>query len=469
MTSSYDFNLVALSVFIAMSSAYAALDLAGRVNSARGWARPAWLAGGAVAMGIGIWSMHFTGMNAFRLPVPVAYDLPTVLLSLLSGIIAAGVSLFAVSREKVGAFGIVCASLMMGAAIVCTHYVGMDAMRMGADCRYSPPLVALSVALAILVSLVGLWLGFRFREENEGTGAQKIAGAVVAGCAISAMHYTGMAAATFVPTKMAPALSHAISISTLDAFAIAVTTIIVQGLAVLTSYVDRRFAAQKVELLSSQLLNMQDEERRRIARDLHDDLGQALFGAKLELGQVTAYVSDERAQKLITEIQDRLGDSIEKVRTLAQLLHPPEIEALGLRGAIVVYTEGFRERSGIQVEVEIPARLPRLPLAAETALFRVIQECLLNIQRHSKSQKAQIRIEADSERITLEVRDDGVGMQSAALERVEGGAPKVGVGLAGMAERMKQIGGRLEVTSGSWGTSVKAILPLGLRESPPDS
>lgn len=469
MTSSYNFSLVALSVFIGMSAAYAALDFAGRVSSAQGWARSAWLAGGTAAMGIGIWSMHFTGMKAFRLPIPVAYDLPTVLLSMFSGIVAAGVSLFVVSRKKVGALGIVCASVMMGAAIVSVHYVGMEAMRMDADCRYSLPLVALSVALAILVSFVGLWLGFRFRDENEGAGAQKIAGAVVAGGAISVMHYTAMAAATFVPSAMVPDLSHSVSISELGGTAIAVGTIIVQGLAVLTSYADRRFAAQKVELLSSQLLNMQDEERRRIARDLHDDLGQALFGAKLDVGEVAAYIPEGRGQKLVTEIQHRLGACIEKVRTLAQLLHPPELETLGLRAAIVIYTESFRERSGIQVEIDIPPRLPRLPLSAETVFFRVIQECLLNIQRHSKSKKAQIRIEMDSEQITLEVRDEGVGMQSSALETAEGVAPKVGVGLAGMAERMKQIGGRLEVTSGSWGTSVKAILPLGLRESRPDA
>jgi NO-binding membrane sensor protein with MHYT domain/two-component sensor histidine kinase len=468
MTSSYNYSLVALSVFIGMSSAYAALDLAGRVTSARDWARPAWLAGGAVVMGIGIWSMHFIGMKAFSLPVPVAYDLPTVLLSLLLGIFAASVSLYAVSRQKVEVKVIVCASVMMGVGIVSVHYVGMDAMRVDADCRYSPTLVALSVAVAIVASLVGLWLGFRFREESEGSGAQKIAGAVVAGGAISAMHYTGMAAASFVPTTMAPDLSHAISISMLGAFAIAVTTIIVQGLAMLTSYVDRQFAAQKVELLSSQLLNMQHEERRRIARDLHDDLGQALFGAKLDLGQATAYIPEGRAQKLITDIQDRLGACIEKVRTLAQLLHPPELETLGLRAAIVIYTQSFRERSGIQLDIDIPPRLPRLPLSVETVFFRVIQECLLNIQRHSKSKKAQIRIEIDSEQITLEVRDEGVGIQSAAPKTTTGGVPMVGVGLAGLAERMKQIGGRLEVTSGSWGTSVRAILPLTLSELRPD-
>jgi signal transduction histidine kinase len=464
LTSTYNYSLVALSVFIGMSAAYAALDLAGRVTSARGWLKPAWLSGGAVAMGIGIWSMHFTGMKAFSLPVPVAYDLPTVLLSLLSGIFAAAVTLFVASREKVGAIGILCASVMMGAGIVSVHYVGMDAMRMAADCRYSPPLVTLSVALAILTSLVGLWLGFHFRDDTAGTGWQKIVGALVAGGAISSMHYTGMAAATFVPSALAPDLSHAVTITTLGAAAIAIATIIVQGLAVLTSYVDRRFAAQKVELLSSQLLSLQEAERRRIARDLHDDLGQALFAIKLNVGQALKEVSEERARMLLSEIQDKLGACIDKLRALAQLLHPPELETLGLKAAIVVFLDAFRKRSGIQVDIDMPAALPLLPRSAETALFRVVQECLLNVQRHSGSSKAWIRIETASKQITLEVKDEGVGMQPAILETVEGIRPRLGVGLTGMSERMKQLGGRLEISSGGWGTSVKAVLPLELSE-----
>ena len=469
MTSTYNYSLVTLSVFVAMSTAYASLDLAGRTTSARAWRRSAWLAGGAMAMGIGIWSMHFTAMQAFSLPVRVEYDWPTVLLSLLAGILASAVSLFVVSREKRGWVRIVVAGVIMGAAIIAVHYIGMAAMRMAAECHYSPLLVTVSAGLAILASFAGLWLGLYFRKEDAGSRWQKFAGAVVVGTAISSMHYTAMAAASFTPSTTALNLSHAMSVSTLGAVAIAVATVIVQGLAVLTSYVDRRFAALKVELLSSQLLNMQAEERRRIARDLHDDLGQALFAAKLDLGHLTSYVSDERAKNLITEIENRLVACMTKVRTLAQLLHPPELEALGLRGAIAAFADGFRERSGIELHLDIPARLPRLPLSVETVFFRVVQECLLNIHRHSGSTTAQIRIGIDSRQITLEVRDAGVGMPSAISETAEGSGPKLGVGLAGLSERMKQIGGRLEVTSGSWGTSVKAIFPLGLSELRPDA
>jgi signal transduction histidine kinase len=410
-------------------------------------------------MGIGIWSMHFTGMQAFSLPVPVAYDWRIVLLSLLSGIAAAAVLMFVVSRQRMGAVRTVFASLIMGAAIVSVHYISMDAMRMRAECRYSPSLVALSVVVAILASLAGLRLALQFREEAPDTFWQKIAGAVVAGGAISAMHYCAMAAATFWPSAIAPDLSHAVRISTIGSIGISTVTLVVQGLAVLTSYVDRRLSLQRVQQLSSRLLRLQDEERRRIARDLHDDLGQALFAAKLNLSRALEIVPDEHPRKLLSEALDMIKASMEKVRTVAQLLHPPELATLGFKGAIVVYLEGFRERSGIQVELDAPERLPRLTLAAETALLRVIQESLLNVLRHSGSPKAKVRIQTDPAQLTLEVSDEGVGMEPEVLDKMRGGAAS-GVGTAAMSHRMEELGGRLEIASGRWGTSIKAILPL---------
>jgi signal transduction histidine kinase len=208
------------------------------------------------------------------------------------------------------------------------------------------------------------------------------------------------------------------------------------------------------------MLHMQGEERRRIARDLHDDLGQALFAANLKLGQVPKFASDERALKILSETQSLLGSCLDKLRTIAHLLHPPELETLGLRSAIVVYVDGFRERSGIQVTLDLPEHFPRLAPSAENALFKVVQECLLNIQRHSKSAKALIRLEARPDEVSLEVRDEGVGMEYTSSQAPDQGGPKFGVGLAGMSERIQQLGGRLEITSGSWGTSVKAILPV---------
>ena len=249
---SYDYRLVALSVLIAIFASYTALDLAGRVTAARGWARLAWLTGGATAMGLGIWSMHYIGMLAFSLPVPVRYFLPTVVMSLLAAIFASAVALYVVSRQKMGPLPAALGSIIMGSGIAGMHYIGMAAMRLSAECMYDIRLVSLSVVLAIVISLVALWLTFRFREEMKGTGWRKIASALVMGAAIPVMHYTGMAAASFAPSGVPPDWSHAVSISSLGVAGITLVTFMVLGLAVLTSFLDRRFSAQTLELESSE-------------------------------------------------------------------------------------------------------------------------------------------------------------------------------------------------------------------------
>jgi PAS domain S-box-containing protein len=250
---SYNYALVALSVFIAVFASYAALDLAGRVTAAAGWTRAVWLLGGAGAMGTGIWSMHYIGMLAFILPIPVAYHWPTVLLSLFAAILASAVALGVVSRQKMGAFRALTASVLMGAGIASMHYIGMAAMRLPAVCQFNSFLVILSVLFAVLISLAALWITFHFRDEKTGIGWKKLAGAVVMGAAIPVMHYTGMAAAGFTPSGMPADLSHAVSISTLGTAGIVGVTFIVLGLALLTSWVDRRFAAQALELEEEKL------------------------------------------------------------------------------------------------------------------------------------------------------------------------------------------------------------------------
>src|ERR1700675_4985389 len=250
---SYNYALVALSVLIAMFASYAALDLAGRVTAAGGWTRAIWLLGGAGAMGTGIWSMHYIGMLAFILPIPVAYHWPTVLLSLFAAILASVVALDVVSRQKMGWFRALGGSVLMGAGIASMHYIGMAAMRLPAVCQFNSFLAVLSVVFAVLISLAALWITFHFRDRKTGIGWQKLTGAVVMGAAIPVMHYTGMAAASFTPSGAPADLSHAVSISTLGTAGIAAVTFIVLGLALLTSRMDRRFAAQALELQEEKL------------------------------------------------------------------------------------------------------------------------------------------------------------------------------------------------------------------------
>src|SRR6201998_3075161 len=253
LTGSYNHALVGLLVLIAMFASYAALDLAGRVAAASGWTRAVWLLGGAGAMGTGIWSMHYIGMLAFILPIPVAYHWPTVLLSLFAAILASVIGLYVVSRQKMGALRALAGRVFMGTGIASMHYIGMAAMRLPAACQFNSSLVVLSVAFAILISLAALWITFHFRDEKTGVGRKKLAGAAVMGAAIPVMHYTGMAAASFTSFGMPVDLSHAVSISALGIAGIVAVTFIVLGLALLTSSVDRRFAAQTLELQEEKL------------------------------------------------------------------------------------------------------------------------------------------------------------------------------------------------------------------------
>ena len=730
----YDYRLVALSVFIAISASYMALDLGGRVTAAHGWIRSAWLAGGAAAMGLGIWSMHFTGMLAFNLPVPVFYDWPRVLLSLLAAILASAVALYVVSRKKMGRAQALTGSVFMGLGIAGMHYIGMDAMRLSAVCHYSPPVVVLSALIAGVASLVAVVITFDYREDFRGTTLAKIISAAVMGAAVFLMHYTGMWSASFIPTTVLPDISHAVSVSSLGLAGIVIGTLVIQGVAVVTSSVDRRFAREAQELqtserfrqiadnlqvalvltnadftealfvnrtyeeiwgrtlesfyakpmsflegihpedrgraaehvqrliggepidnlecrvvrpdgstswvscrgfpirdaqghvyrlvggarditkrrqaeealrssereqrqlaaqlkrestrlveaqevakigsweaelpslnviwseqthhifetdpsrfyptrikfrefihpedrakvdaafvasldkrtpctveyrivmpdgrvkileehwqafhdeegkpvrlagtcsditervrveeelrrLSGQFLRLQDEERRRISRDLHDSTGQNLVALATMLGQLNSSApSDERKSRtLLSECMELADQCIREVRTLSYALYPPELDETGLEGAIRVYARGFTKRSGIQVELDISLRVGQMERDIELALFRVVQESLTNIQRHSGSQRAKIRMDLNTD-LTLEVSDFGRGVSAGVQDGKEESRFEVGVGILSMQERVKLVGGRLDIDSTMHGTTVRVTVPLG--------
>ena len=236
LVGSYDYRLVVLSVVIATLASYVALDLASRVTVARGAARFGWLAGGAGAMGLGIWSMHYIGMLAFRLSIPVWYDWRIVLLSLVAAIFASAAALHFAGGQEMSLQRTVFGSLVMGGGIGTMHYVGMDAMRMGAMCQFNPSIVAFSIILAVGISFVALRLVFLARTHSE---RWKFANALVMGAAIPIMHYTGMAAVSFTVSDVSPDLSHAVDVSSLGTVAIATVTIMVLGIAILTTGYNR--------------------------------------------------------------------------------------------------------------------------------------------------------------------------------------------------------------------------------------
>jgi PAS domain S-box-containing protein len=224
---------------------------------------------------------------------------------------------------------------------------------------------------------------------------------------------------------------------------------------------ERQRTEEELRRLSGQLLRLQDEERRSIARDLHDSTGQNLVALATMLGQLrTSIPSGERkSPKLLSQCAALADQCIREVRTLSYLLHPPVLDAAGLEDAIRDYVKGFSKRSGIYVDLELSPRLDRMARDIEVALFRVVQEALTNIHRHSGSQQAKIRIDRNSD-LTLEISDLGHG-PSAPVPPDNGGARfEMGVGIPSMQERVKLIGGRLDIDSSGHGTTVRVTIPL---------
>ncbi len=257
----YDYRLVALSIAIALMAAYAALDLSGRMTVARRRARPAWLGGGAFAMGIGIWSMHYMGMEAFRLPVLVRYDWPTVVLSMAAAILASAVALFVVTQARLTTPAAVVGSVLMGSGIASMHYIGMHAMRMTAMCVYSGGIVALSVLLGIIISFIAIRLTFAVREQSLSWTWRKVRNGFLMGLAIPVVHYVAMAGVAFVPSPLDKSdLKHAIDISDIGLANIALGALLTLLAVFVVAAVDRRFSFHAMELkLSQERLLMMEE------------------------------------------------------------------------------------------------------------------------------------------------------------------------------------------------------------------
>ena len=223
-----------------------------------------------------------------------------------------------------------------------------------------------------------------------------------------------------------------------------------------------RITETSLRQLSARLLQLQDEERRRIARDLHDVTGQKIAVLSMSLDRLARLAEEHKpeAQESIKESRDIVSQIGEEIRTLSYILHPPLLDECGLSSAVHWYAEGFEKRSGIKLEVAVDASLPRLPADAETTLFRVVQESLTNVHRYSGSAVANINISHKDGEVRLEVIDKGHGIKAGkARAKLDGPAP-LGVGIPGMRERLHQLGGGLSVDFGTNGTRVVATLPI---------
>ncbi len=572
LVGSYDYPVAVLAVCISVLASYTALDLAERITAACGAARRVWLISGGVVLGIGIWSMHYTAMWAFRLPVPVRSDWPIAVLSLVEGIAASILALFIVSRKTMGWTAALVSSLFQGAAISGLHYTAMGSMRMPAMCRYSPPIVVLSVLIAIAGSLMSLRLTFVFRNRPTGWRPRKAGSALLMGAAISAMHFTGMAAASFTATAGIPDFSRSVRVTLLGVAGILAVTAIVLFGAIITALVDRlqeksaqlgrlfeqspqpvavmdkngrvlrlnpeftrvfgyteqeslghrlseliapreltldlkanaarkdersetetvrqrkdgtrinvlvvtvavsvpgrrtevwaiyrditarKRAEAALQAVSSRLLEVQEAERRHLASELHDEIGQLLTGLRLML-KVNGEASGETIKSRFEQARSIVDDLIATVRRLSFDLRPADLDQFGLLPALLGLFERYTAQTGILVDFKHRDIDRRFAPKIETAAYRVVQEALTNAARHASVAGITVRFWTEGNKLHLQIDDRGRGFNPDAVMKVARSS-----GLFGMSERIALVGGRMTIDSApDAGTTITAELPL---------
>ena len=224
----------------------------------------------------------------------------------------------------------------------------------------------------------------------------------------------------------------------------------------LESLVEQRTGA--LQKLSAQLLRTQDDERRRMARELHDGFGQSLAAAQINLGLLSSNGPAE--SQYLVEARRLLGQAVSDIRTLSYLLHPPLLEEAGFYSAARWYIDGFSKRSSLKVNSELPSKTGRMADGVELTLFRVLQEGLINAHRHSGSNRVDVQVENGNSTITMRLRDYGKGLSKSLMERFHQTGSAAGVGIAGIRERVKELGGKFDVQSDESGTALTVILPI---------
>ncbi|MBM7059104.1 EAL domain-containing protein [Pseudomonas sp. UL073] len=340
LASSYNEVLVVFSLIVAILASYTALDMAGRVSTASGRSVSLWLAGGAFAMGMGIWSMHFVGMLAFSLPIDLGYDLTLTAASLLIAVATSAFALWLVCQQELPWTRLALGALLMGVAIASMHYTGMAALRMMPGIVYDPVWFVLSVLVAIVASGAALWIAFRLRQHSAWVVVSRAGAAVVMGCAIVGMHYTGMAAAQFPEGSFCGAANTGIDTNWL-AILVIVVTLAVMAIALIISVLDSRLE-QRTASLATSLAQANSELMQLALYDnltklpnrmlLSDRLEQAIQKASRDHSSFAALFLDldgfkavndayghHRGDQLLVEVAQRIRETMRGQDTVARL------------------------------------------------------------------------------------------------------------------------------------------------------
>jgi len=503
----YDPSLVLVSVLVAMFASFTALSIAGRVKQSRGYASLAWTAGGAIAMGSGIWAMHFIGMLAFSLPIPLGYDLALTMLSLLLPVVVCGMALWQLREPDLARSHLASSSILMGIGINAMHYTGMAALRMEPGIVYDPWLFALSVAIAIASSAGALWIAFRLRQGAVGAGLAQAGGAVVMGFAIAGMHYTGMAAAGFPEGSVCSAATGLISQHNL---ALIVTVVIVGMLlvALLVSIYDARLEARAASLYASmqiaeqrkhlylhelearveaeRLNQLKDEFLSTVSHELRTPLNAILGWSQLlaQKGPVNEVMlrkgletieRNARAQvQLIDDLLDMSRILSGKVRLDLQPAWPAEIV-----GAVVESLRPTAMAKRIRLDAELDADAGPV-LADGGRLQQVMWNLVSNAVKFTPTGgEVQVSMRREDEHLAIAIADNGAGIKPDFLPHVfdrfrqadtsttrqHGG---LGLGLSIVRQLVELHGGSVAVESRGEGQGATFTVRIPLQPALPD-